>query len=144
MAAYHHERWDGKGYPEKLKGEDIPDIARIIAVADAYDAMTSKRSYRDPIPQQLVREEFVKGTGTQFDPNYAKIMLHLIDKDLEYNMKEHTEVNELGCQDGIKCCSYRSAFSDGILLTDEITHIHLRSRMDEMRSETHIPKHCTF
>ena len=143
-AHYHHERYDGKGYPEKLKGEDIPDIARIIAVADAYDAMTSKRSYRDPIPQQLVREEFVKGAGAQFDPNYAKIMLHLIDKDLEYNMKEHTEVNELGCQNGMICGSYRSAFSDGILLTDEITHIHLRSRMGEIRSETHIPSIVLF
>ena len=85
-AKYHHERYDGKGYPEGLKGEDIPQIARIIAVADAYDAMTSKRSYRDMIPQMYVREELVKGTGTQFDPNYAKIMLHLLDKDEEYKM----------------------------------------------------------
>lgn len=51
-AKYHHEHYDGRGYPEHLKGDDIPEIARIIAVADAYDAMTSKRSYRDPIPQQ--------------------------------------------------------------------------------------------
>ena len=62
-ANYHHERYDGKGYPTGLKGEDIPEIARIIGVADAYDAMTSKRSYRDPIPQEKVREEFVKGMG---------------------------------------------------------------------------------
>ena len=87
-AHFHHERYDGRGYPEGLKGEDIPDIARIIAVADAYDAMTSKRSYRDPIPQQTVREELVKGMGTQFDPQYAKIMLHLIDLDTEYHMRE--------------------------------------------------------
>ena len=72
-AHHHHERYDGRGYPDGLKGEDIPEIARIIAVADAYDAMTSKRSYRDPIPQDLVREEFVKGSGTQFDPVFAKI-----------------------------------------------------------------------
>ena len=55
-AHYHHERYDGKGYPDGLKGADIPDIARIISVADAYDAMTSKRSYRDPMPQHIVRE----------------------------------------------------------------------------------------
>ena len=87
-AHYHHERFDGRGYPERLKGEDIPEIARIIAVADAYDAMTSKRSYRDPIPQDQVREELVKGMGTQFDPQFSKIMLHLLDLDTEYQMQE--------------------------------------------------------
>ena len=80
-AKYHHERYDGKGYPEGLKGTDIPEVARIIAVADAYDAMTSDRSYRKALPQQAVREELVRGTGTQFDPGFAKIMIHLIDQD---------------------------------------------------------------
>ena len=87
-AHYHHERYDGRGYPEGLKGEETPDVARIIAVADAYDAMTSKRSYRDPIPQQKVRAELIKGTGTQFDPQYAAIMLRLIDEDVDYRMRE--------------------------------------------------------
>ena len=87
-AHYHHERYDGRGYPEGLKGEEIPEIARIIAVADAYDAMTSKRSYRDPLPQQVVRNEIVKGRGTQFDPEFAEIMLALMDNDTEYTMKE--------------------------------------------------------
>ena len=72
-------------------------------MADSYDAMTSKRSYRDPIPQQKVREEIVKGTGTQFDPQYAKIMLHLIDLDTEYNLKEKDEVQELGGRNGLVC-----------------------------------------
>ena len=87
-AHYHHERYDGKGYPEGLKGEDIPEIARIIAVADAYDAMTSKRSYRDALPQETVRSEIEKGLGTQFDPVFGKIMLNLIDSDKNYNMRE--------------------------------------------------------
>ncbi len=87
-AHYHHERYDGKGYPDGLKGEEMPDVARIIAVADAYDAMTSKRSYRDPLPQQKVREELIKGTGTQFDPQYAAIMVRLIDEDENYRMCE--------------------------------------------------------
>ncbi len=87
-AGSHHERYDGKGYPQGLKGTDIPEIARIISVADAYDAMTSKRSYRDLLPQQKVREEIVKGTGTQFDPQYATLMLQLIDEDPEYVMSE--------------------------------------------------------
>lgn len=87
-ARHHHERYDGNGYPDGLKGEDIPQIARIIAVADAYDAMTSKRSYRDIMPQMQVREELINGSGTQFDPQYAKHMLYLMDKDEDYKMRE--------------------------------------------------------
>lgn len=143
-AHYHHERYDGRGYPEGLKGEDIPDIARIIAVADAYDAMTSKRSYRDTIPQQLVREEFVKGTGTQFDPNYAGMMLHLIDLDSEYMMKEREEINDLDNNLSLVCGSFRSAVSDGILLTKTITRIHLSSRMDKLHDAVNIPSFLIF
>lgn len=87
-AHYHHERYDGKGYPDGLKGEEIPEIARLIAVADAYDAMTSKRSYRDALPQESVRAEVEKGIGTQFDPKFARIMLRLIDQDTNYDMRE--------------------------------------------------------
>ncbi|MBQ1671331.1 MAG: phosphohydrolase, partial [Treponema sp.] len=68
--------------------EEIPDLARIISVADAYDAMTSNRSYRDTMPQEFVRREIENGSGTQFDPKYAKIMLEMIDEDKEYKMKE--------------------------------------------------------
>jgi len=87
-AYYHHERYDGRGYPTGLTGENIPDIGRIIAVADAYDAMTSKRSYRAPLSQSIVRAEIEKGIGTQFDPEYAKIMLQMIDEDKDYKMRE--------------------------------------------------------
>ncbi len=87
-AKYHHERYDGGGYPEGLSGESIPLEARIIAVADAYDAMSSRRSYRDILPQEQVREEIVKGRGTQFDPVFADIMLALIDEDAGYLMRE--------------------------------------------------------
>jgi len=85
----HHERYDGRGYPEGKKGDETPEIARIIAVADAYDAMTSKRSYRDPLPQERVREEIERGIGTQFDPTFAKIMLRLIDADPGYTLREN-------------------------------------------------------
>ena len=78
-AHYHHERYDGKGYPEGLAGEDIPEIARIISVADAYDAMTSTRSYRSALERQRVRDEIANGLGRQFDYKYAAIMLRLID-----------------------------------------------------------------
>jgi response regulator RpfG family c-di-GMP phosphodiesterase len=87
-ARWHHERYDGTGYPDGLSGEDIPEPARIIAVADAYDAMSSRRSYRDILPQQTVREELVKGRGTQFDPAFADIMLAMMDEDAGYEMRE--------------------------------------------------------
>ena len=87
-ARWHHERYDGKGYPDGLKGKDIPELARIIGVADAYDAMTSKRSYRDVLSQEIVRAEIEKGIGTQFDPVFAKIMLEMIDEDKSYDMHE--------------------------------------------------------
>jgi len=83
-ARWHHERYDGKGYPDGLVGNSIPEEARIIAVADAYDAMSSRRSYRDILPQEKVREELENGKETQFDPAFADIMLAMIDEDPEY------------------------------------------------------------
>lgn len=87
-ARWHHERYDGRGYPDGLKGEEIPEEARIIAVADAYDAMTSHRSYRDIIPQEQVKSEIENGMGTQFDEKFARIMLEMIAEDTEYTMHE--------------------------------------------------------
>ena len=80
-AHYHHEHYDGTGYPEGLKGEEIPVIARIIAVADAYDAMTSTRSYRDALSKEKVRTEILNGMGKQFDTRFAAILLIMIDND---------------------------------------------------------------
>lgn len=87
-ARWHHERYGGGGYPDGISGEDVPVYARIIGVADAYDAMTSKRSYRDVLPQDVVRSEIEKGIGTQFDPTFAKIMLDMIKADVYYEMHE--------------------------------------------------------
>ncbi len=87
-ARWHHERYDGKGYPDGLKGEDIPEEARIIAVADSYDAMTSNRSYRRAMDQATVRAEIVKGKGTQFDPHFADLMIQMIDEDKDFLMQE--------------------------------------------------------
>ncbi len=128
-AKYHHERYDGKGYPDGLKGDDIPEIARIVAVADAYDVMTSKRNYRDPMPQLRAREEFVKGTDSQFDPRFAKIMLHLIDLDSEYQMKEKEEVKELAGKNELICKEHRSAYSEGIRITPNLSKIHLKFKV---------------
>ena len=87
-ARWHHERYDGRGYPDGLAGEDIPEIARIIAVADAYDAMTSNRSYRKSMSQEKVRGEIERCKGSQFDPRFADIMLAMIDEDADYRMRE--------------------------------------------------------
>ena len=87
-ARWHHERYDGKGYPDGLSGNAIPEEARIIAVADAYDAMTSYRSYRKPLTQEVVRIEIERNKGTQFDPRFADIMLGMIDEDTDYTMRE--------------------------------------------------------
>ncbi|MCR5688145.1 MAG: HD-GYP domain-containing protein [Lachnospiraceae bacterium] len=129
-AHYHHERYDGKGYPSQLKGEDIPEIARIISVADAYDAMTSNRSYRKSIPQQLVREEIIKGAGTQFDPAFATVMQELIDLDPEYRMRERNSVRQLAGRNELKCAEYMSSVSDGIQLTRSPVKIHLAHHPD--------------
>ena len=90
-AKYHHERYDGKGYPNGLEGENIPEIARILGVADAYDAMSSNRCYRKALPQDVVRAEIVKGRGTQFDLYIAGIMLDIIDEDKGYRLKQNDE-----------------------------------------------------
>ncbi len=92
-AKYHHERYDGKGYPNGIKGTNIPEVARIIGVADAYDAMSSNRSYRAALPQSVVRWELEKGKGTQFDPVVADVMIGLIDEDVEYTMKQQDCMN---------------------------------------------------
>lgn len=88
-ARWHHERYDGRGYPDGLKGEDIPEVARMIAVADAYDAMSSTRSYRGILSQEEIRKEIENGKGTQFDPAFADIMLGIIDEDTDYKLKEN-------------------------------------------------------
>lgn len=87
-ARWHHERFDGKGYPNNLAGSSIPKLARIIGVADAYDAMTSNRSYRDILSQEIVIEELNKGKGCQFDPEIADIMIEIIKEDKDYILHE--------------------------------------------------------
>ena len=83
IVKHHHERYDGRGYPGQLKGEDIPYLARIAAVADTFDAMTSKRTYRNSLPIDVVRSEIEKNLGTQFDPNIGKVFLDIIDNEYD-------------------------------------------------------------
>lgn len=77
-AHYHHERYDGRGYPEGLKGEEIPFIARMICVADSFDAMNSNRVYRKKLPREKIISEIEENKGKQFDPEVAEVMLRLI------------------------------------------------------------------
>ena len=90
IVKHHHERFDGRGYPSQLKGEEIPLIARITAVADTFDAMTSKRTYRDALPLETVISEFERCSGTQFDPEIANIFLDI----LKNNYDEIKEIQE--------------------------------------------------
>ena len=78
---YHHERWDGRGYPEGLSGEKIPLGARIIAVADSYDAMARARPYRDALPEEKVRSIFVDGAGKQWDPRVVEALFKVLGWD---------------------------------------------------------------
>lgn len=90
IVKHHHERFDGRGYPSQLAGENIPFIARIAAVADTFDAMTSKRTYRDALPLSVVKEEIEKCSGTQFDPKIAKVFLDILNNDY----KSITDIQE--------------------------------------------------
>ncbi|MBO5987636.1 MAG: HD domain-containing protein, partial [Lachnospiraceae bacterium] len=89
MAAYHHERWDGKGYPEGLKGEEIPLSARIMAVADVFDALTSKRVYKPAFSMEVALEIIREGQGTQFDPKCVEVFLEAIP-DIEAVLQKYS------------------------------------------------------
>lgn len=80
MVLYHHERWDGKGYPKGLCGEEIPFLSRIISVIDAYDAMVSNRCYRKGMPPEKAKEELRRCSGTQFDPDIAAEFLKMLEE----------------------------------------------------------------
>ncbi|MCR5310163.1 MAG: HD domain-containing protein [Lachnospiraceae bacterium] len=129
-ANYHHERFDGKGYPKGLRGEAIPVSARIIAVADAYDRMASNRNHKGPMAQGKIREIMVAGSGKEFDPKFASIMVDMIDRDTEYVLRETEETTtdrlellDLTKASAIHFGEYKESVSDGIKLTKRITKI---------------------
>ncbi len=118
-ALHSHERYNGKGYPSGLKGEEIPETARIIAVADAYDTMISPQRFRAPLPYQYVREEFIKEAGVQFDPKFAAIMVRIIDED---HAEQEQEVIKQAEKE-LVCGTYRDTVSVGISITRDIKRI---------------------
>ena len=98
-------------------------IARIIAVADAYDAMTSNRSYRTSIPQHIVKEELLKNCGTQFDPVFSRIMVQMVDHDTDYKMQEASEA--------VQGNTVHHGVTDGWLITDTVTRMQMCSYPDD-------------
>ena len=98
-ALYHHERYDGTGYPEGLKGESIPLYARIVGVADSYDAMSSNRVYRRHLNKDEIIEEIQQGSGTQFDPDIVSYMVDMINDGYVNVVKMETAEHEEGSSD---------------------------------------------
>ena len=98
-ALYHHERYDGTGYPEGLKGESIPLYARIVGVADSYDAMSSNRVYRRHLDKDEIIEEIQQGSGTQFDPDIVSYMVDMINDGYVNVVKMETAEHEEGSSD---------------------------------------------
>lgn len=119
---YHKERYDGSGYPNGLKGEDIPWISRVIAVADSYASMASKLRDTMALPYQKVREEFIEGSGTKYDPKLADIMISLIDE--EYNESKETKSIEL--EKELSIDQYRDRVSAGILIEEKVKKVHFK------------------
>lgn len=81
IVKHHHERFDGNGYPDKLAGSNIPYLARITSIVDSFDAMTSRRSYRDSLPMDVVKSEILQNLGSQFDPEIGIVFLDILDND---------------------------------------------------------------
>ena len=117
-ARYCHEKYNGTGYPEGLSGEDIPEIARIIAVADAYVLMKTDTAFSHNMPDFVVREELLKGKGEAFDPRFAELMIKLIDEDGKDNESGTNEV-----ETAVTCEGYREQITIGIPIENEVTTV---------------------
>lgn len=124
-AKYSHERYNGTGYPEGLKGEKIPEIARIIAVADAYVTMITPKRYREARPDFVAREALVKGAGEEFDPVFADIMVRIIDSET----KENTATDAVALENEIESIIYRSKISAGIPVVRDVIKISFDCEM---------------
>ncbi|MCR5655622.1 MAG: HD-GYP domain-containing protein [Lachnospiraceae bacterium] len=122
-AHYHHELYDGTGYPEGLKGEEIPEAARIIAIADEYDEMTTPTSYKNYMPQTRVREVFIREAGGRYDPEFSKAIVAMIGADSEYRLRAGGNEPENIWKDTITCDRYRSDISNGIAVAGNETKV---------------------
>ncbi|MBP5460891.1 MAG: HD domain-containing protein, partial [Lachnospiraceae bacterium] len=103
MAHYHHERWDGSGYPEKLAGEQIPIEARIMAIADVYDALVSKRVYKESMSFEKADSIIMGGMGTQFDPQLERYYLAAKPRLEKYYSEQEAVADGSGFVGGKMC-----------------------------------------
>lgn len=144
-ALYHHERYDGRGYPFGTSGEDIPLYARIICVADAYDAMTSNRVYRSKLSASRVIEEFEKGRGTQFDPQLTDIFLEMLHErfDVSRDSSIFWDDDLMGESSALlnKVLKEYTADIQSNAATDALTGLHNRtsavSRIEKLLEDGH-------
>lgn len=144
-AHYHCERYDGTGYPEGLKGEKIPEIARIISVANTFDELSSRNMVRDPLPGQVVREQLIKESGSGFDPKYASLMVQLIDTDSRFRNREETESVDAVIHSEFESDEYRSVISNGIPVAGKVTRIRFKSEpMDRTEGRFYAPSIILF
>ena len=120
-----HERYNGTGYPEGLKGEEIPEMARIVAVADAFVTMTSKKRYREARPVFVAREAMIKGAGESFDPEFAEIMVKIIDSETADTRSQRVEIEKF-----LSCDKYRDSVSGGIPVNTGIKRISFNCALD--------------
>ena len=136
IARNHHERYDGKGYPDGLVGEEIPLSARIVCVADSYDAMKSRRIYRNALPDEKIRKELLDNCGTQFDPQISKMFVDMLDNGMVVIDENNKSVH--GYQDNADIESAADKFISEVMKTmssqekadsvDYLTGLHMRSR----------------
>lgn len=143
-ALFHHERYDGKGYPFGLKGIDIPLCARIVCIADSYDAMTSNRVYRKKLTQDQVIEEFEKGIGTQFDPNLAAIFIGMLKEGFTVPCNEKLNDSDLITESSTLLNRVLSEYTAEIkqnTVIDPLTGLYNRNyaqkRVDELLKSGH-------
>jgi len=112
---YHHERWDGKGYPKGISGNDIPPISQILAVADSFDAMLSRRAYRDPLSLEKAKKEIKDNSGTQFSPEVAEVFLEMLEEnEIEDLKKDNLEIEDeyQQKQEGNKAINKKESFEE--------------------------------
>ena len=118
-AEYSHERYNGNGYPKGISGESIPEIARMIAVADAYVTMTTAKHYRPARPAFVAREALIRGEGEEFDPKFAQMMVEIVDAE----SRDETPEEAAAIETELTCGTYRDAVTNGIPLENEILQI---------------------
>ena len=145
VARHHHERYDGNGYPDHLEAENIPYTARIVAIADAYDAMNSRRVYRKSLPKEKIRQELVRGRGSQFDPDLLDIFIKIFDEHLNKEdevdyigeaVNESVESSLGGAEVLLK--NFMATLSANVTTTDnvdQLTGLLMRSKGEIMISE---------